>query len=246
MVHIHGGAFMYGSGHLYANPVFLMDRELIFVTFNYRVGVLGFLSTEDETVPGNMGLKDQVLALKWIKNNIASFGGDPSSVTLTGVSSGGASVHLHYFSPLSKGLFHRGLSESGTATICWIWQKEALRKAKVLGESLGCPVGTTKDLIKCLKEKPLGQILNKVGDFYEYRFLPSTTFGPVVEKTGNGLFLTGFPEDLLKEGKVLDVPWIVSNTKHEGVSPALRKKNLPSKKFLHKFCYSVNGRFGLY
>lgn len=63
----------------------------------------GFLSTEDETVPGNMGLKDQAAALRWIKKNIAAFGGNPQSVTITGNSAGGASVHYHYISPQSRG-----------------------------------------------------------------------------------------------------------------------------------------------
>lgn len=63
----------------------------------------GFLSTEDDVVPGNNGMKDQVMSLKWIQNNIRYFGGNSNSVTITGMSAGGASVHLHYFSPLSKG-----------------------------------------------------------------------------------------------------------------------------------------------
>jgi carboxylesterase type B len=63
----------------------------------------GFLSTEDETVPGNMGLKDQAAALRWIRENIEAFGGNPQSVTLTGNSAGGASVHYHYISPQSHG-----------------------------------------------------------------------------------------------------------------------------------------------
>jgi carboxylesterase type B len=65
--------------------------------------VTGFLSTEDEVVPGNMGLKDQTAALRWVQRNIASFGGNPASVTLTGQSAGGVSVHYHYLSPLSHG-----------------------------------------------------------------------------------------------------------------------------------------------
>ncbi|XP_044262620.1 venom carboxylesterase-6-like isoform X2 [Tribolium madens] len=225
VVHIHGGAFMYGSGHVYARPDFLMDRDLIFVTFNYRLGVLGFLSTEDEVVPGNMGLKDQVMALKWVQNNIASFGGNPKSVTLTGLSAGGSSVHFHYFSPLSKGLFHRGFSQSGTATNCWSLQEDGLAKAKLLGGSLGCPVGTTRELVQCLKERPSEQILSKVGMFFEYLFLPIAPFAPVVEKKGTKPFLSDFPYNLLKAGKVQDVPWISSNTAHEGIFPAIFTKN---------------------
>lgn len=64
------------------------------------------MSTEDDIVPGNMGLKDQNLALKWVKNHIEAFGGDPNRITLAGMSAGGASVHYHYLSPMSRGLFH--------------------------------------------------------------------------------------------------------------------------------------------
>lgn len=64
------------------------------------------MSTEDDVVPGNMGLKDQVLALRWVQQNIQSFGGDPRSVTLVGHSAGGVSVHLHYLSKATVGLFH--------------------------------------------------------------------------------------------------------------------------------------------
>jgi len=70
--------------------------------------ILGFLSTEDEIVPGNMGLKDQNMALRWVSQNIESFGGDPKGITLIGHSAGGASVQYHYLSPLSVGLF-RGI-----------------------------------------------------------------------------------------------------------------------------------------
>jgi hypothetical protein len=69
----------------------------------YKTLFSGFLSTGDEVLPGNNGLKDQVLALRWIQENIAQFGGDPHNVTIGGVSAGGVSVHLHVVSPMSKG-----------------------------------------------------------------------------------------------------------------------------------------------
>lgn len=102
IIFIHGGAFMFNSGTTYG-PKILMNRDLVYVTFNYRLGPLGFLSTEDEIVPGNNGIRDQILALEWIQTNIECFGGDPDSITLTGMSAGGASVQLHFMSPLSEG-----------------------------------------------------------------------------------------------------------------------------------------------
>lgn len=89
------------------------------VTINYRLGVLGFLSSEDEIIPGNFGLKDQVEALKWVQNNIKAFRGDPTKVTISGFSAGGASVHLHYMSQSSEGLFTNGISHSGVAVNPW-------------------------------------------------------------------------------------------------------------------------------
>lgn len=76
MVWIHGGGFVAGAGAL-TGPDFFLDEDVILVAPNYRLGPLGFLSTEDENCPGNFGLKDQVLALKWVQENIKQFGGDP-------------------------------------------------------------------------------------------------------------------------------------------------------------------------
>ena len=102
MVWIHGGAFEHGSGKNY-HPEFLMDKDIVLVTLNYRLGILGFLSTGDSFAPGNFGMKDQVLALKWVQKNIQFFGGDPNQVTIFGQGSGGASVGLHALSKASNG-----------------------------------------------------------------------------------------------------------------------------------------------
>nr|CAH7761876.1 unnamed protein product [Callosobruchus chinensis] len=104
VVHIHGGGFMIGAPSIMAGPEMLMDRDIVYVNFNYRLNIFGFLNTQDDVVSGNNGLKDQSMALQWIKDNIKYFGGNPDSVTLTGLSAGGASVHFHYLSPLSKGI----------------------------------------------------------------------------------------------------------------------------------------------
>ena len=88
-------------------PQEFMDRNVVVVTINYRLGPLGFLSMGNEEVPGNAGLRDQSLALKWVNKNIAKFGGNPDMVTIFGESAGALSVSLHLLSPLSTGLFQR-------------------------------------------------------------------------------------------------------------------------------------------
>ncbi|PSN41522.1 Cholinesterase 1 [Blattella germanica] len=108
MVWIHGGSFLTESGNMeYAGPHFLVEEDIIFVSINYRLGPLGFFCLANEEVPGNAGLKDQVLALKWVQENIKQFGGDPSKVTIAGESAGSFSVEFHKLSPWSKGRYYK-------------------------------------------------------------------------------------------------------------------------------------------
>ncbi|XP_023310995.1 venom carboxylesterase-6-like isoform X3 [Anoplophora glabripennis] len=214
IVSIHGGGFMSGSGTEFDT---FLDKEAVLVSFNYRLGILGFLSTEDHVIPGNNGMKDQVLALEWVRDNIASFGGNPHSVTIVGLSAGGASVHLHYFSPLSKGLFIKGISQSGTALGPWVTKKNALQNAKKLAVLLGCPDSPSEELKKCLKQKPAKNLVEQIKYFYGYDITPIAPFAPVVEKGSKNAFLDAKPYQLLKEGKVHDVPWITSYTTGEGL-----------------------------
>nr|CAD7416654.1 unnamed protein product [Timema poppensis] len=105
MVYIHGGAFVSGSGSDTNNkPEYFLEQGIVAVYINYRLNIFGFLSLEGTDVSGNAGLKDQVAALRWVKNNIASFGGDPNSVTIVGESAGGASIHYQVLSPMSQGV----------------------------------------------------------------------------------------------------------------------------------------------
>lgn len=107
MVYIFGGGFATGSSStdLYS-PDYLLMSDVIVVTMNFRVGPLGFTSFKDKTlnVPGNAGLKDQLMALKFVTKNIESFGGDPNNITLFGHSSGSISVNWHCVSERSKGI----------------------------------------------------------------------------------------------------------------------------------------------
>ncbi|RZC41742.1 COesterase and/or Abhydrolase 3 domain containing protein, partial [Asbolus verrucosus] len=94
LFYIHGGGFVEGSS-LYFQPDLFINNDIVFASINYRVGVFGFLSTQDEVVPGNMGLKDQFLALQWAHDNIKLFGGDPEKITIYGESAGSASCAYH-------------------------------------------------------------------------------------------------------------------------------------------------------
>ncbi|XP_065285510.1 acetylcholinesterase-1-like [Dermacentor albipictus] len=115
MVFIHGGGFTWGDSALFVYDManFVSLSDVVFVTFNYRLSILGFLSSERPELSGNLGLWDQNLVLKWVRANIASFGGDPDEVTLMGQSAGGISVALHAVSPHSQGLFKRAVMMSG-------------------------------------------------------------------------------------------------------------------------------------
>lgn len=94
---------MSGQSKNFAGPQILMDRDIVLVTINYRLGSLGLLSLGTSDYPGNAAFKDQVLALKWVKYHISKFGGDANLVTLMGYSAGGMSASLHMVSPMSKG-----------------------------------------------------------------------------------------------------------------------------------------------
>ncbi|KAH7952439.1 hypothetical protein HPB52_023460 [Rhipicephalus sanguineus] len=182
-VFIHGGGFQWGDSALliYDPANFVALTDVIVVTFNYRVGIDGFLSLEIPEIPGNMGLWDQNMVLKWVRGNIASFGGDPNDVTLGGQSAGSTSVGLHVVSPHSKGLFKRAIMQSGSplsmvATIYFRGEGKFISAAgalgcydpkKVLKEQL-------KDVIACLRRLDSSFILNAVSkfDFVQRMFVP--------------------------------------------------------------------------
>ncbi|CAH1394567.1 unnamed protein product [Nezara viridula] len=216
IAHIHGGAFMVGSS-LDGGVDYIMDRDIVFVSFNYRLGPLGFLSTGDVAVPGNNGLKDQVLALKWIQQNIAAFGGDPNSVTLTGFSAGSGSVHYHVLSPLSKGLFKAAICVSGSSLSPWGVAENVREKSFVVARELGCPDVDSLSMIKCLRRRPAEHIVQTTNNFLGWYYNPVVPFGPVVEPPGPNAFLPDTPINLIKQGKSSDVPMMITFTKDEGM-----------------------------
>lgn len=123
MFWIHGGAFVFGSGSSvsYNNGALAKRGNVVQITINYRLGEFGFLRLKDVTggkIPatGNEGLLDQIAALKWVRDNIKAFGGDPSNVTVFGESAGGMSIGCLLAMPAAKGLFHKAICESGVGS----------------------------------------------------------------------------------------------------------------------------------
>lgn len=218
--YIHGGAFMFG-GALYYGPENLMNAQnVILVTVNYRLGILGFLSTEDEVLPGNLGLKDQVEALKWVQRNIRAFNGNPDKVTISGYSAGGASVQLFYMSELTNGLFQNGISHSGVALNPWVMCENSKEKAYKVASLVDCPTNSHEEMVKCLKEKPAGDLVKTAVNFQPFLYNPFSPFGVVVEKPSPTAFLTDYPENILKNKKTKNLPWLATICQDEGLYPA--------------------------
>jgi acetylcholinesterase len=127
-----------------------MDRDIVLVTFNYRLSALGFLATGTKDATGNMGLKDQALAIQWVNRNIAKFGGNSESLTVAGLSAGAHAATAHMVSDMSKDLIHGVIALSGAIT----WQKglqsSHVEEAQALAASLGCSTNVN-ELVECLK-----------------------------------------------------------------------------------------------
>ncbi|KAJ8963016.1 hypothetical protein NQ317_005499 [Molorchus minor] len=219
IVFIHGGAFMFNYGG-FQGPEILLDKNVVYVNFNYRLGPLGFLSTEDDVVPGNNGLKDQIVALKFIREHIKHFGGNTNSITLAGNSAGGASVHFHCLIKKSRGLFHKGLSQSGTVLNPWVLMEKPLEKTEMIASLLGCRSNKTKEMINCLKQRPGDLIVNTVKFFQPWLYNPFSPFGVVVDTWSRDPLLPMHPYELLKKKMVYDIPWLVSHVGSEGLYPA--------------------------
>ncbi|KAF6123586.1 carboxyl ester lipase [Phyllostomus discolor] len=221
MIWIYGGAFLMGSGqganflsnYLYDGEEIATRGNVIVVTFNYRVGPLGFLSTGDSNLPGNYGLRDQHMAIAWVKRNIVAFGGDPNNITIFGESAGGASVSLQILSPYNKGLIRRAISQSGVALAPWSIQKNPLFWAQTIAKKVGCPVDDTARMAKCLKvtdPRALTMAYKMPLAGMEYPMVYYLGFLPVVD----GDFLPDHPVNLF--ANAADIDYIAGTNDMDG------------------------------
>ena len=211
MVFIHGGGFTAGNGGANpGGPDFSGDDiarrgDVVVVTINYRLGVLGFLAAptldaeSPQRVSGNYGLQDQQAALSWVRRNIARFGGDPNNVTLFGESAGAGSVLLQIVSPGATGLFHRAIAESGAdSQTPPLAVGEAIDAAAVA--QLGCSAAS--DVAACLRAAPVATIINS----------GARVVGPVID----GVTLPRQPLEALASGRFNHVPTMIGTNLNEG------------------------------
>jgi len=225
MVYIHGGSFMLG-GYIGAGPGKLLERDMILVAMQYRVGPLGFMCLPDDEIAGNMGLLDQNLALKWVHDHISHFGGDPDRVTIMGESAGSASVTYHMLSPLSEPYYHQAIAESGSALSSWAFDSEPEEHAKdIAGGFLGCPTDSIKDMVNCIKnEKTARDIVIAHKKYYTAeREAARMGFGgscPCAQRNGHQKFITKHPKqylmDAINNGATNPKKAIFGANRHEG------------------------------
>jgi len=232
MVWIHGGGYVSEtSAQPESNGLRLAKKGVVVVSLDYRLWALGFfvhpeLAKESpNNVSGNYGLLDQRAALMWVQSNIAAFGGDPDQVTIFGESAGALSVTAHVASPLSKGLFARAISESGTIQDnVFPHANGSLGQATYTGqkyvEVLGC--GNASNAIACMRNKthqeitdglvPLMIATNTPPSLTAVSKVKNIQFAPVYD----GWFFPEHPADIYSEGKQNQVPFMIGYTEDEG------------------------------
>ncbi|XP_061090602.1 neuroligin-2a isoform X1 [Conger conger] len=209
MLFIHGGSYMEGTGNMFDASVLAAYGNVIVVTMNYRLGVLGFLSTGDQSAKGNYGLLDQIQALRWLNENIGHFGGDPERITIFGSGAGASCVNLLILSHHSEGLFQRAIAQSGSAISSWSVNYQPLKYTQILARKVGCSFSETVDLVECLRRKNFRELVDQ--DIQPARY--HIAFGPVVD----GDVVPDDPEILMQQGEFLNYDILIGVNQGEGL-----------------------------
>ncbi|XP_041637910.1 neuroligin 4 X-linked a isoform X2 [Cheilinus undulatus] len=208
MVYIHGGSYMEGTGNMIDGSILASYGNVIVITINYRLGVLGFLSTGDQAAKGNYGLLDQIQALRWIKENIQAFKGDPKRVTIFGSGAGASCVSLLTLSHYSEDLFQKAIIQSGTALSSWAVNYQPAKYTRVLAEKVGCNMLDTIDLVECLQNKNYKELIEQYITPAKYHI----AFGPVID----GDVIPDDPQILMEQGEFLNYDIMLGVNQGEG------------------------------
>ncbi|XP_061760730.1 neuroligin 4 X-linked a [Nerophis ophidion] len=208
MVYIHGGSFMEGTGNMIDGSILSSYGNVIVITINYRLGVLGFLSTGDQAAKGNYGLLDQIQALRWIKENIQAFKGDPKRVTIFGSGAGASCVSLLTLSHYSEDMFQKAIIQSGTALSSWAVNYQPAKYTRALAEKVGCNMLDTIDLVQCLQNKNFKELIEQYVTPAKYHI----AFGPVID----GDVIPDDPQILMEQGEFLNYDIMLGVNQGEG------------------------------
>lgn len=199
------------------SPDFFIEEDIVVVTVSHRLTIFGFLSLEDDTMPGNSGLKDIVMALEWISNNINKFGGDSSKVTLLGVQGGAVVVDLLIRSKAKK-YFHSAILQSGSSLSPLYLQEKTRERAFKLGKLLEISTSSSSRLLEELNNIASSELFKMElraapDDYFKENQRGVLTFGPIVEKQTDGL-ITEYPEDSFEK---INIPIMLGFNSREGL-----------------------------
>lgn len=216
LVIIHGGGFTLGFGQEFSPKPLVESKRIVAVTFNYRLGAHGFLCLGTEKVPGNAALKDMLAALRWVKNNIAHFGGNPDDITLLGYSAGSVAADLLLLSKPAQGLFNKIIPESGANVGIWSVQKDPIKNAQdyALRQNF-TEVHNLESLEEFYTTAPF-ELLS-----YDMTTWPNTEsdalFAPCLEKDlGQEIVLDEPPVNIIKRGDYNKIPVLYGFANMEG------------------------------
>ncbi|XP_065772348.1 neuroligin-4, X-linked [Muntiacus reevesi] len=209
MVYIHGGSYMEGTGNMIDGSILASYGNVIVITINYRLGILGFLSTGDQAAKGNYGLLDQIQALRWIEENVGAFGGDPKRVTIFGSGAGASCVSLLTLSHYSEGLFQKAIIQSGTALSSWAVNYQPAKYTRILADKVGCNMLDTTDMVECLRNKNYRELIQQAITPATYHI----SFGPVID----GDVIPDDPQILMEQGEFLNYDIMLGVNQGEGL-----------------------------
>uniref|UniRef100_A0AAF5I4B6 Carboxylic ester hydrolase n=2 Tax=Strongyloides stercoralis TaxID=6248 RepID=A0AAF5I4B6_STRER len=172
MVWLFGGGFSSGSPSLilYDGKALALQGNVVVININYRLGPFGFLYLDHEDAPGNVGMLDQQLAFKWIKDNVVHFGGNPNQIALFGESAGASSIMAHLIAPGSKGIFKNGILQSGSLDNKWSMDtpQRGLDKSTKLVNEVQCNRSTIEETLQCMRNVSPGTLVDNMWSITSY------------------------------------------------------------------------------